>query len=200
MKFVSIIVATTALGLLVCTTHADETPDLSSDAANTITHFSESVPIAVTAGLALLGKGDTDDLGMHAADSLIVTLLVVEGLKETIAASRPCNPVAMSGFPSGHTAANFAVARCIEEDYPNWGKLAYAWAGAVGWSRYRRDEHSVDQVIAGALIGTYIAERSLANHGGLLDGLVVSSSRQGFAPSLNVGALGPQMQLCDISW
>jgi hypothetical protein len=198
MKLVNIIAVAAALGLLPCAVQADEAPDLGSSAANTITHLSESVPVAVTAGLALLGEGHDDDLGRHAADSLIVTLLVVEGLKETIAASRPCNPVAMSGFPSGHTAANFAVARCIEEDYPNWGKLAYAWAGAVGWSRYRRDEHSVDQVIAGALIGTYIAERSLANHGGLLDGLVVSSSRQGFAPSLNVGALGPQMQLCDI--
>lgn len=200
MKLVKIIAAVAALGLLPCVGQADEMPNLESDAANTITHFSESIPIAVTAGLALLGKGDTDDLGMHAVDSLIVTLIVVEGLKETIAEARPYNPVSMSGFPSGHTAANFAVARCVEEDYPGWGKLAYAWAGAVGWSRCRRDEHSVDQVIAGALIGTYIAERSLANDGGLLDGLVVSKSRRGFAPTLNVGAAGPQMQLCNISW
>lgn len=200
MKTVSIIVAAAALGLLACAAQADEAPDLGSSAANTITHMSEGVPVAVTVGLALLGEGDDDDLGRHAADSLIVTLVVVEGLKETIAASRPYNPVAMSGFPSGHTAANFAVARCIEEDYPKWGKLAYAWAGAVGWSRYRRNEHSVEQVVAGALLGTYIAERSVANDGGLLDGLVVGKSRQGFAPTLNVGAAGPQMEVCNISW
>ena len=200
MKVVSIIVATAVLGLLTCAARAEETPDLGSDIANTITHISESVPAAVVVGLTLLGDGDTDDLGRHAADSLIVTLVVVEGLKETLAASRPDNPVAMSGFPSGHTAANFAVARCIEEDYPGWSKLAYAWAGAVGWSRYRRDDHSLDQIIAGALIGTYIADRSLASDGGLLDGLVVSRSRQGFAPTLNVGLAGPEMQLCNISW
>ena len=200
MKLMSIIVATAALGLLTCTAHADETPNLGSSAANTITHISESVPVAVTLGLTLLGEGDTDDLGRHAADALIVTFVIVEGLKETIAAPRPYNPVAMSGFPSGHTAANFAVARCIEEGYPKWGKLAYAWAGTVGWSRYRRNEHSVEQVVAGALLGTYIAERSLANDGGLLDGLVVGKSRNGFAPTLNVGLSGPQMQLCDISW
>ena len=200
MRFVNIIVVAVALGLLPCAVQADEAPDLGSSAANRITHMSEGVPLAVTVGLALLGEGDDDDLGRHAADSLIVTLVIVEGLKETIAASRPYNPVAMSGFPSGHTAANFAVARCIEEDDPGWGKLAYAWAGAVGWSRYRRDEHSVDQVIAGALLGTYIAERSLANDGGLLDGLVVGKSRRGFAPTLNVGLAGPQMQLCNISW
>lgn len=200
MKLVSIIVAAAALGLLSCAARADDAPDLGSSAANTITHMSEGVPLAVTVGLALLGEGEDDDLGRHAADSLIVTLVIVEGLKETIAASRPYNRVAMSGFPSGHTAANFAVARCIEEDYPGWGKLAYAWAGAVGWSRYRRNEHSVDQVIAGALLGTYIAERSLANDGGLLDGLVVGQSRQGFAPTLNVGPSGPQMELCNTSW
>ncbi len=194
------IAALAALVVSAATAWGEAEPRLGSDVANTITHISEGLPFVAAAGLTLFGKGEADDTGRHIFDSLAVTGLVVTQIKEGMRAHRPDNPGSATGFPSGHAAVNFAMARCIEEEYPTWGKVGYLWASTVCWSRYRRRDHSLDQVIAGALIGTYIAERSLASEGGLLDGLIVGDHHGGFAPEFRLGADGPDLQLWCQSW
>lgn len=61
------------------------------------------------------------------------------------------------GFPSGHTAAAFFGAsdlagKCSEDDVAA-GAAAYGAAGLTGWSRVHAGEHTVPQVMSGALIG-----------------------------------------------
>ena len=61
------------------------------------------------------------------------------------------------GFPSGHTAAAFFGAsdlagKCFQDDVAA-GAAAYGAAGLTGWSRVHAGEHTVPQVMSGALIG-----------------------------------------------
>ncbi|MBC9245447.1 phosphatase PAP2 family protein [Paracoccus sp. 11-3] len=61
------------------------------------------------------------------------------------------------GFPSGHTAAAFFGAsdlagKCFKDDIAA-GAAAYGAAGLTGWSRVHAGEHTVPQVMSGALIG-----------------------------------------------
>lgn len=63
-------------------------------------------------------------------------------------------------FPSGHTSSAFAAAGVIGKHYGwKWGALAEAAAVYVGLSRLQENKHFVSDVIAGAVIGTYIAYR-----------------------------------------
>lgn len=61
------------------------------------------------------------------------------------------------GYPSGHTAAAFFGAsdlagKCFEDDRAA-GAALYGAAGATGWSRVHAGEHTVQQVMTGALVG-----------------------------------------------
>lgn len=61
------------------------------------------------------------------------------------------------GLPSGHTSAAFFGAsdlagKCFEDDIAA-GAAAYGAASLTGWSRVHAGEHTVPQVMSGALIG-----------------------------------------------
>ena len=59
----------------------------------------------------------------------------------------------MASFPSGHAAISFAGATAIAQLYPQWAVPAYAWAGAVSYSRMYLGEHYPTDVLAGAALG-----------------------------------------------
>lgn len=65
---------------------------------------------------------------------------------------------AWQSFPSGHTVVGFSLATAVSEHYrhPLVRVPAYGLASLVAWSRVHEDEHWVSDVVAGALIGTYV--------------------------------------------
>lgn len=63
-------------------------------------------------------------------------------------------------FPSGHTAASFAMATVLwflarDAGKPKWGYLALLWAALVGISRVYRGVHWPTDVIGGACVGVF---------------------------------------------
>lgn len=66
-------------------------------------------------------------------------------------------------FPSGHTSSAFAFAGVIARRKGlGWGLLAEAGAVLVGLSRMQENRHYASDVIAGALLGTWVAFRVTA--------------------------------------
>lgn len=142
-------------------------------------------PGSVIIGSAMYAAGELADegrlshLAVHGTASMVVGLSTVFALKLTLGRARPyvtsdTNPrdfAFMRGFrssdyqsfPSGHTAATFAVAAAVTSEmrrwYPdyNWltGVALYGGATAVGISRMYEAKHWASDVIMGAAIGTF---------------------------------------------
>ncbi|MCL6591534.1 MAG: phosphatase PAP2 family protein [Firmicutes bacterium] len=113
-------------------------------------------------GFTLLIFPSTRILGIKLAIVQIVTLIMVQLLKLTVARVRPYH--ALSGiipfkmekdysFPSGHTAASFATALILSTSFPAAGVLLFAVASLIGYSRIYIKVHYPLDVIAGGLIG-----------------------------------------------
>jgi len=70
-------------------------------------------------------------------------------------------------FPSGHTAAAFALATVVSLQYRHsfWaGAVSYSVAAAVGLSRMALDKHWLSDVVAGAAIGHLVARLVVRSH------------------------------------
>ncbi len=118
-----------------------------------------------------------------AFSSMLISGVVVQGLKKVIGRTRPYatnsqwdfkGPVQMSSrhnsFPSGHTASAFAVAASIATVYDSKlvKILAYAAAALTGLSRVHDNKHWMSDVFMGAVIGTasgiFITKRHMNNN------------------------------------
>ncbi len=85
--------------------------------------------------------------------SFVTNLAVTHGLKYTIPKKRPNG--SDKSFPSGHTSAAFQGAAFIHKRYGwKYSIPAYLGAAFVGYSRVESDNHYVEDVLAGAVIGT----------------------------------------------
>lgn len=83
-------------------------------------------------------------------DSAITTTI----LKYTTREYRPNGSAKRNSFPSGHATSAFAFASVVAYEHPWYvGVPAYAFAGAVGYSRINDNAHWLHDVVAGATVG-----------------------------------------------
>ena len=97
--------------------------------------------------------------------------IVTVGLKEVCGRSRPretgdpyqFDPFSgHDSFPSGHTTLAFATATALDRETGSmWVPIvAYPTAALVGWSRVADREHWTSDVVAGAAIGYWVANKA----------------------------------------
>lgn len=105
----------------------------------------------------------------QAVDVTVVTLVSAEALKRVIRDPRPSSDGVVHGngygLPSGHTALAFGLARVASEYHPKQRTLWYALAARVAWSRVKRRAHNWDDVIGGALLGSWVGDTAVGSGG-----------------------------------
>lgn len=108
-----------------------------------------------------------------AGESLLLTELMVQSLKTAVGRARPYlmegafsfHPLTFRAkwhsFPSGHSAAAWAVATSLASCSKNryLDLLFYSLASGVSASRVLLDKHYMSDVVAGGLIGYFIAKK-----------------------------------------
>jgi membrane-associated phospholipid phosphatase len=127
----------------------------------------------------LVGSEDLADAGLHASMAVVTSGLLVMGIKSAVGRQRPFLDAhdsdvfafgagmgndERSSFPSGHTAAAFALATVASEELARikpgsekWARpLFYGGAGLVGLARIYDSRHWASDVLVGAGIGTFI--------------------------------------------
>ena len=100
--------------------------------------------------------------GWQFAKGFLANQAVTQGLKYAVHKDRPDDSDDHS-FPSGHTSTTFQAAAFIHKRYGwEYSIPAYIGAAYTGWTRIDSDKHYVEDVLAGAVIGTlsglYFAE------------------------------------------
>lgn len=133
------------------------------------THLDDFVQYAP--GVAVLGLNIAGVRGKSKFKDLILTNLlsnailtgVVCASKGLVHEERP-DKSAYNSFPSGHTAAAFAGAELLRQEYKDrsvwYGVAGYTCAAAAGYFRMYNNRHSLSDVLAGAGVG--IASTKLA--------------------------------------
>lgn len=126
---------------------------------------------ALAASYFLGSKADKDTAEM-AVSALASAAIMTQGMKYVTGRARPnmtdagqfSGPNVGSGhdsFPSGHTAAAFAVATVLANRHPEQKWLYYGLATAVGVARVRKSAHFPSDVLVGAAVGVYAGNRAL---------------------------------------
>ena len=89
------------------------------------------------------------------AKAALSSRLVTEALKLSVDKERPDHS-GNDSFPSGHTADSFMAATFINQRYGwHYGVPALVLASYVGYTRVAADKHHVEDVLAGAAIGSF---------------------------------------------
>ncbi len=132
-----------------------------------ITHLGE--PMGIGATVALFACLD-EDLAYQALQSVVFASVSTGILKASLGLARPAAGVGREArfcslddnyhsLPSGHTAVAFALAGSLAQHQPQLSALGYGVATLVGLSRLSLGRHWPSDVLAGAIIGIYSANR-----------------------------------------
>jgi membrane-associated phospholipid phosphatase len=116
---------------------------------------------------------------LRALDAVVTATVGSELLKQVTNESRPDDPKAHDGFPSGHATAAFALASSLSEYYPKQAPYWYIGAAAIGWSRVELRRHRTTDVLAGAALGYWVGKVEAHSRKGLLLGPVFSATGTG---------------------
>lgn len=123
---------------------------------------------------------------LRAADSLLTSTLITEGLKRIVREKRPDSDERTS-FPSGHATAAFAIATMQASFHPRQAILWYAGATAIAASRVKLRRHYTHDVIAGAAVGILTARLELKQPRGLLLAPFIRGARRQSVTGVSVG-------------
>ena len=142
--------------------------------------------LVIAGALYVIGRTNdnahVEDIGLHAAEAILLANVVTGGIKVVAGRARPevdiNNPrdfqlfrglrgSAFQSFPSGHTTAAFAFATTISTELARWqpgtrwtvGPVMYTGAALVGASRIYNNKHWATDVLAGAAIGTFVGTK-----------------------------------------
>jgi len=117
-------------------------------------------PAVAAFGMKLCGVQSihqTKDMVILYTLSNVLNLGIVGGTKFIVCRKRPDNHSGYQSFPSGHTAAAFAAAEFLHQEYKNqsvWISAdGYSMASLIGVSRIYNNKHWISDVVAGAGIG-----------------------------------------------
>ena len=134
-----------------------------------ISNTTDYIAIATPISFFIIGSANHNDemkqKSFVIAGSLVVSVVITEGLKYIVNRQRPstkdsliipASDMGSPSFPSGHTSDAFANATAISLAYPKWYVIApsFLWAGTVGFSRMYLGVHYPSDVLAGAIIGS----------------------------------------------
>jgi membrane-associated phospholipid phosphatase len=116
------------------------------------------------AGAALSGDGDRRRAWLHGVRIVAISYAVNQAIKFIVRRRRPeldglpplTPTVTQLSFPSAHATTSFAAARAYAPLAPAWA--LYAAAVALAASRPYLGVHYPSDVIAGAFLGTAVAE------------------------------------------
>ncbi len=137
--------------------------------------FGSQYSVAVVGGFLVAGALSGNETILQTGEdtltaSLIASGIITPALKLTFGRARPranqgvnyFRPFsnANASFPSGHTTEAFALASVISGHYEeNWvSYVSYSIAGLVGVARTYHDAHFASDVLAGAMIGTFVGK------------------------------------------
>ena len=133
--------------------------DRGSTKTTPIDNYLVFAPIVAVYGLnamGIQGKNNFRDRSMLIGLSELIAGATVMGVKKFSGETRPDGSDQYS-FPSGHTAAAFAAAEFMRQEYkdvsPWYGVAGYAAAAATGYLRMYNNKHWMGDVVAGAGIG-----------------------------------------------
>lgn len=140
---------------------SQSTPSRSRRAWTAITHLGGARAALLLAMLPLVMGGALYDAGWLATTVLIVSHLIVQGIKRSVGRPRPstrshgvsliAEPDKFS-FPSGHAAAAMSVAFGYSVIFPNLLPALAVMAVIVGMSRVCLGVHYPGDVVAGQLL------------------------------------------------
>lgn len=125
-----------------------------------------------TAGVK--GKSNIKDLSLTCLLSNAILTSVVCVSKNLVSQERP-DKSAYNSFPSGHTAAAFAGAELLYQEYKDrsvwYGVGGYTCAAAAGYFRMYNNRHSLADVMAGAAVGIVSTKLAYFAYGKLKAGI-----------------------------
>ncbi|HEX2060186.1 MAG TPA: phosphatase PAP2 family protein [Thermoanaerobaculia bacterium] len=163
------------------------------DLFEAIEPFGGSHSDKVMAGFLLHGLIVKNERSRHVAfDAFVSSIIASKGitpaLKALIPRTRPHGTGDDESFPSNHATQAFAVASVIATHYderPWVRRLAYGIATGVALARVYHDDHFASDVLAGAVIGTYVGNTVARTNRALR----IAPARDGVMIAVDVSAL-----------
>jgi hypothetical protein len=156
--------------------------EVTNSALTTIENFGQTYALGVMGGFYLAGVVTDNEKSVLVAQDLVAasvaSALVNQSFKVVANRSRPRDNLGNndfvgytglnnnSSFPSGHTTEAFTLASVISSHYDEtWvSVLSYSTAGLVGVARMYHDAHFASDVVASAVIGTYIGKAVVSHN------------------------------------